>query len=281
VSAGGGAQNGAPRSRILQLGPERPTVEVLEAGEGAPLVFLHGAGGVPAWEGVLPLLAGEYHVYAPLLPGFGQSTGLDYLEDQFDLFLHCFDVIEALGIERPYLVGESMGGWIAAEMAALRPRDVGRLALAAPIGLWRDESPVEDLFGHLVPEMVPLLFHDPAGPGAQRMLALAALYSDKDDRSEEQIEALIALARGFRTAAKFLFPIPEHGLERRLWRITAPTLVLWGEGDRFIAPSYADIFAHAIGGACLRTIADAGHLIGLERPEPYAAAVLAWGRGVR
>jgi pimeloyl-ACP methyl ester carboxylesterase len=269
------------RVRLLELGPERPAIEVLEAGDGAPLVFLHGAGGVPAWEGVLPLLAREYHVYAPLLPGFGRSTGLEYLEDQFDLFLHGFDVIDALGLERPYLVGESMGGWMAAEMAALRPQSVGRLALAAPIGLWRDESPVEDLFGHMVHEMVPLLFHDQRSPAAQRMLALTELFSDKDDRTEDQIEMLLALARGFRTAAKFLFPIPEHGLEHRLWRITAPTLVLWGEQDRFIAPCYADIFAEKIRRACITLVPEAGHLVGLERPEASARAVLAWGRGER
>ncbi len=275
TSSGG---NAAARSRLLHLGAERPTIEVLEAGDGAPLVFLHGAGGVSEWEGVLPILATHYHVYAPLLPGFGRSTGLEYLDDQFDLFLHTFDVVDALGIERPYVVGESLGGWIAAEMAALRPRDVGRLALAAPIGLWRDESPVEDLFGHMVHEMVPLLFHDPTVPAAQRMLELTQLYSDKDDRSEDQIEQLIALARGFRTAAKFLFPIPEHGLERRLWRIQAPTLVLWGEGDRFIDPCYADIFGKKVAGARVEMIPNAGHLIGLERPQPYAEAVLAWGR---
>ncbi len=277
VTTNGGA-NGTARSRLVHLGSERPTIEVLEAGDGAPLVFLHSAGGVPLWEGVLPLLAAHYHVYAPLLPGFGRSTGLECLDDQFDLFLHTFDVVDALGIERPYVVGESLGGWIAAEMAALRPRDVGRLALVAPIGLWRDTSPVEDLFGHMVHEMVPLLFHDPTVPAAQRMLELTQLYSDKDDRSDDQIEQLIALARGFRTAAKFLFPIPEHGLERRLWRIQAPTLVLWGEGDRFIDPCYADIFGKKVAGARVEMIPNAGHLIGLERPQPYAEAVLAWGR---
>jgi pimeloyl-ACP methyl ester carboxylesterase len=228
---------------------------------------------------VLPLLAREYRVYAPLLPGFGRSTGLDLLEDQFDLFFHGFDVLEALGIERPYVVGESMGGWLAAEMAALRPKDVGRLALAAPIGLWRDEAPVADLFGHMVHEMVPLLFDDASGPAAQSMRALTQLYSDKDDRSEEQIEALIAIARGFRTAAKFLFPIPENGLERRLARITAPTLVLWGAGDRFIAPLYAGIFGERIAGARVHVVPGAGHLIALERPEIFADAVLRWGRG--
>jgi pimeloyl-ACP methyl ester carboxylesterase len=274
ASGNGGA---AVTSRLLEL--PAATVEVLEAGQGAPLVFLHGAGGIPLWDGVLPLLTREYHVYAPLLPGFGQSTGVDALDDQLDLFFHNFDVIEALGLERPYVVGESMGGWIAAEMAALRPKEVGRLVLAAPVGLWRDDAPVFDMFGTMVHEMVPYLFHDQSCPPAQRMLLLTQLFSDKDDRSEEQIDMLIALARGFRTVAKFLFPIPEHGLEKRLSRILAPTLILWGSHDRFIAPSYAGIFKEKIRGSELMMIENAGHLIGLERPEPVADAVLRWGRG--
>src|SRR5262249_60320012 len=122
-----------PSSRLLELGPGRPVIEVLEAGDGEPLLFLHGAGGVPAWEGALPALSRAFHVYAPLLPGFGRSARLEYLDDQCDLFFHGFDVMEARGICRPYVVGESLGGWMAAEMAALRPEEIGRLALAAPI----------------------------------------------------------------------------------------------------------------------------------------------------
>ena len=269
----------SPRSRVVVLGPGRPTVEVLEAGNGAPLLFLHGAGGIPVWEGVLPLLAAEYHVYAPLLPGFGQSTGLEALEDQWDLFLHGFDVMEALGLTRPYVVGESMGGWIAAEMAALRPKEIGRLALAAPVGLWRDEAPVADMFGMMTDELVPYLFHDTGCPAAQRMLGISSLFSDKDDRTQDQVEFLITMARGFRTAAKFLFPIPEHGLEKRLPRITAPTLVVWGAGDRFAPPLHARIFGDRIPGARLEMIENAGHLVGLERPGPYAEAVTRFGRG--
>jgi pimeloyl-ACP methyl ester carboxylesterase len=264
----------AARSRLLGLGSGRPTIEVLEAGDGPALLFLHGAGGVPAWQGVLPLLAQSFHVYAPLLPGFGRSTGLELLDDQLDLTLHGFDVIDALGLDRPYVVGESMGGWLAAEMAALRPKAIGRLALLAPIGLWRDEHPVADMFGLMTEEMVPLLFHDVTCPPARAMLAVSSLISDKDDRTEAQIETLIAMARGMRTAAKFLFPLPEAGLERRLWRITAPTLIVWGAEDRFVPPPYGRLFREHIWAARLETIGDCGHVIALEKPDPLAKVLI-------
>jgi pimeloyl-ACP methyl ester carboxylesterase len=260
-------------TRLLPLGEGRPTIEVFEAGSGPPLLFLHGAGGVPAWVGTLPLLAERFRVVAPLLPGYGRSTGLEYLDDQWELVLHQFDVLEALQIERPYVVGESMGGWIAAEMAALRPQAVGRLALLAPIGLWRDEHPVADMFGMTTPEMVPLLFHDLQAPAAQQMLALGALLSDKDDRSEAQIEMLIGIARGMRTAAKFLFPLPETGLERRLWRIRTPTLILWGSEDRFVPPAYGELFRDRIRAARLQLIPNAGHVLALEQPAAAARAI--------
>jgi pimeloyl-ACP methyl ester carboxylesterase len=268
-----------PQSRTLNLGDGRPAVEVFEAGEGAPLLFLHGAGGIVAWEGVLPLLSSKYHVYAPLLPGFGASTGLECLEDQFDLFMHGFDVIEALGLERPYVVGESFGGWLAAEMAALRPKEIGRLALMAPVGLWRDEAPVIDIFGMMPGELIPYLFHDQSCFAAQRMMMLTMLFNDKDDRTQEQVEILLAMSRGFRTVAKFLFPVPENGLERRLWRIEAPTLIVWGEQDRLISPIYADIFREKIANAEVMRILGAGHLIGLESPATLAEALLRWGQG--
>lgn len=269
----------SPRSRILDLGKNRPSIEILEAGEGPPLLFLHSAGGIYAWEGILPLLTRNFHVYAPLLPGFGQSTGLDRLEDQFDLFLLGFDIIEALGIERPYIVGESFGGWMAAEMAALRPREISRLALAAPVGLWRDEAPVADIFGKTIGELVPYLFYNQTCMAAMRMNMVTMLFSEEDDRSQEQVEILIAMSRGFQTVAKFLFPIPENGLERRLWRIKAPTLIVWGEQDRLISPTYAEIFSEKIAQSEVVKIPDTGHLIGLESPEPYAEAILRWGDG--
>lgn len=263
-----------PRTRLLELGIGKPTVEVLEAGDGPPLLYLHGIGGADGWPGALPRLSERFHVYAPLLPGFGRSTGIDFLDDQLDLFFHGFDVVEALGLERPAVLGESMGGWLAAEMAALRPKEIGRLVLTSPLGLWRDTAPPVDLFGLMTHELVPFLFHDTACPAAQAMLSVNQLLGKHDDRTDEQVEVLIAMARGMRTAAKFLFPIPERGLEKRLHRITARTLVVWGAEDRFVAPSYGDIVVQRIPHAELHRIPGAGHLVALERTAPYTDAVL-------
>ncbi len=162
---------------------------------------------------MLPLLSSKYHVYAPLLPGFGQSTGLEYLEDQFDLFLHGFDVIEALGLERPYVVGESLGGWMAAEMAALRPKEIGRLALAAPVGLWRDEAPVVDMFGMMPGELAPYLFHDHILLRGSADAWLTQLFSNKDDRTQEQIE--IADRDVARLPHRCQVPLPDSGERTR------------------------------------------------------------------
>src|SRR5262245_22281878 len=134
-------------------------VRVLEGGRGRPLVFLHGAGGFFAQNAFLDRLAERYHVLAPELPGYGESTGEELLEDMLDFTLHGWDVVAALGVERPYLVGHSMGGMIAAEMAALAPRDLQKLVLVGAAGLWLPEQPVPDVFSFLPHEYVSVLFH--------------------------------------------------------------------------------------------------------------------------
>ena len=101
---------------------------LLEGGTGPDLLFLHGAGGVTADDPFLDALAAKYHVYAPLLPGYGDSRGVPEIRDMLDVTLHTWDVVEALGLKDPILVGHSMGGMIAAEMAAIAPNEVSRLA---------------------------------------------------------------------------------------------------------------------------------------------------------
>lgn len=240
---------------------------VLEGGAGAPLVYLHGAGGILEADGLLSRLAASHRVYAPELPGFGESQGEDLLEDMLDFTLHGWDVVAALGVERPALVGHSLGGMIAAEMACVCPDDVSRLALLAPAGLWIDEHPVADIFSVLPQQLPALLFHD-AARGAE-MLSGGVDFSDDD--------ALIAFfvdnARRLGTAGKLLFPIPNRRLSKRLYRLRAETLLVWGESDRVMPPLYAEAWRRLAPGAGLVTVPEAGHMLTVEQPDEVAAAL--------
>src|SRR5262249_38118880 len=134
---------------------------VLEGGSGAPLVFLHGAGGLLRGNPFPHQLAQRHHALAPDRPGCGESTGEELLEDMLDFTLHGWDLIEALGLRQPHVVGHSMGGMIAAEMACVAPRDLGRLVLVSPAGLWLDGHPIPDIFALLPYRIAAARFHGP------------------------------------------------------------------------------------------------------------------------
>lgn len=242
-------------------------VPYLHGGEGPPLVFLHGAGGITPEDPFLAELARRYTVFAPFLPGYGETEDCADLRDMLDFTLHTWDVVEGLGLKDPVLVGHSMGGMIAAEMAAVAPHDVTRLALIAPAGLWLGDHPIPDVFSTLPFEMPALVFHD-AVKGAAMMTA--GLRMDDPDFLKTY---LIRNARQMGMAGKLLFPIPERGLAGRLYRIEAATTLIWGESDRLIPPIYGRAFAEAIPGSRLVTIPEAGHLVTLEKPAEAAAAV--------
>ena len=256
-----------PRSHLLDIAGGRRTVQVFEAGGGEPLVFLHGEGGVTADSRFLATLARDRRVFAPLLPGYGLSSGAETLRDMLAVTLHTFDVLDALGLERPVLVGHSLGGMIAAEMAALAPRDVERLGLIAPAGLWLDAHPVPDLFSTLPGELPALLFDDPEF-GARTMTE----GLDLDD--PKILEAfVVGHARQLAMASKLLFPLPDRGLAERLYRVRAKTVIVWGEEDRLIPPAYGEAFCRAIPGAELVVVPAAGHMAIVERPEAVVTAL--------
>ena len=242
-------------------------VRYLEGGAGEPLVFLHGAGGVTPDDPLLAELAMTHHVFAPYLPGYGETEDCPELRDMLDYTLLGWDLVKAFGLTNPILVGHSMGGMIAAEMAAIAPNDVSRLALIAPAGLWDDDHPIADLFATLPYEMPALLFHD-AEAGA------AMLTAGRDVSDPNFLQTyLVANARQLGMAGRILFPIPERGLAGRLHRIRARTVIIWGDSDRLIPPVYAHAFKKAILGAELVSIPEAGHMVTLERPRAVADAI--------
>jgi pimeloyl-ACP methyl ester carboxylesterase len=245
----------------------RVPVRYYEGGSGTPLVFLHGAGGLNMDLPFLDALAQRFHVYAPLVPGYGDSEECLELRDMLDFTLHTWDVVSALGLKDPVLAGFSMGGMIASEMAAIAPNDVSRLALIAPAGLWLDQHPIPDFFAMLPFELPPVLFYD-AEAGAKAMTAGV----DLSDPSFLQA-FLVQNARQLGAAGKILFPIPERGLASRLYRIRAKTQLIWGDSDKLIAPIYAQEFQRGIAGSSVTMIPQAGHLVPFEKPAEVVAAI--------
>ncbi|HZV48343.1 MAG TPA: alpha/beta hydrolase [Candidatus Dormibacteraeota bacterium] len=247
-------------------------VRVLEAGpqHGRPVIFLHGLTGLhdDRDRRFLDLLAERYHVLAPELPGYGESTGEELLEDMLDFSLHGWDVLAALGLTRsqPALVGHSLGGMIAAEMACLAPELVGKLVLVSALGLWLDEQPIPDVFSFLPFEFGDYLFHDPERG--------AAVLTGVDFEETEALQSfLVANARRLGTAGKMLFPIPDRRTSKRLYRLTTDTLVVWGESDRLTPPAYARRWAELLPCATAVHLAGAGHMVPYEQPEALAREV--------
>ena len=242
-------------------------VRYFEGGSGPDLVFLHGAGGLTAEDPFLAALARTHHVYAPLIPGYGDSEECPEIRDMLDFTLHGWDVVAALGLKDPLLVGHSMGGMIAAEMAAVAPNDVSRLALICPAGLWDDEHPIADLFSLMPYEMPQMLFHD-----VEAGAAMLTAGRNVEDPNFLQTY-LVANARQLGMAGRILFPIPERGLAQRLHRIKAKTVIVWGDSDRLVPPFYAHGFKKGIAGSELVSIPEAGHMVILEKPQAVAEAV--------
>jgi pimeloyl-ACP methyl ester carboxylesterase len=222
-------------------------------GRGDALLFLHGAGGLRGWEPFLAELARQFTVYAPAHPGFETSTGIDHIDDVLDLVIYYNDFLDALGLDAVHVVGHSMGGMIAAELAALSPHRVRKLVLVNAVGLWLDEQPVADFFAMTPDQLAAALWHDPQSDVARAMMAVP-----QDEKA--QLEALLLRSQHLATAGKFLWPIPDKGLKKRLHRIQAPTLILWGQSDGLVPPIYAQEFQRRIAGAQVAVMQRCGHM---------------------
>jgi pimeloyl-ACP methyl ester carboxylesterase len=238
---------------------------VWEAGKGEPLAFFAGLGGAPRWSPFLEKLATRRRVVVPSLPGFPGGEGHDRLDDTADWVAATLDLLDAVRLERCDLVGASVGGMLAAEVAAFCRPLVRKLVLIAPYGLFDANDPVTDFFAQTPDATAGLLCAQPV-----KLKAEWAMPEGGD-----VLDFQVGQTRAAEAAARLLWPLGDRGLAKRLHRITAPTLLLWGEQDRLIPPSYAKRFASGIAGpTTLRQIPGAGHLAQIDAPEAVAQAVL-------
>ena len=248
----------------------RVPIRVHVNGAGPAVVFFHGPWGL-TWGPFLDALARQFTVYAPEHPGTtpGDPDAIQHVDHLWDLVL-CYDeLLEQLRLPDVMLAGHSFGAMVACEVAALQPARVKRLALIDPIGLWRDDAPVVNWMLLGPAEMPAHVFHQPDGPAAQAMFAVPA-------EAEAGALARTRLTWAMGATGKFIWPIPDKGLKKRIHRITAPTLLLWGEHDRLVPRAYAKEFAGRLKDTRLEVVPGAGHAPHLEQPEATARAVQAF-----
>ncbi|MGE3270828.1 MAG: alpha/beta fold hydrolase [Chloroflexota bacterium] len=241
---------------------------VQKAGSGSPVLYLHGAEGpLTGWPHFLDLLSAHCQIIAPDLPGFGESTGGERLEDILDLSIYLQDLLDALSLERVSIVGHDLGGMAAAELAAVADRRVTSLVLIAPLGLWADDDPILDFYATPRDDLTPLSWHDPHSAAATAVLA-------RPETDEAAHRAGLMLNRNLAASTRFLWPIPDRGLTRRIHRVSAPTLLVWGDSDGVVPPSYGPRWQHALKDARLAGIPGAGHFPMLEQASLTADYVV-------
>lgn len=252
----------APEVRRLKLWRDHVETEVEIAGRGPDLVYLHGPWGLGPDRAFAARLAADHRVFAPKFPGTsrGDPDAVHALDSWLDLVVYCGELFDRLELDAPAVVGHSFGGLLAAEFAAAAPRSVGRLVLIDPVGLWRDDAPVQNWMILADKVRRSSLFADPDGAAARH-------FFDVPAEEAQRVEALSQFVWAQACTGKFVWPIADRGLSKRIHRIAAPTLIVWGDADRIIAPVYGKEFAQRIAGARLEMIDRAGHLPHLERPD--------------
>jgi pimeloyl-ACP methyl ester carboxylesterase len=244
------------------------TLALRRAGAGEPVLFLHGTDGLVEWPGMLDTLAQRYDVVAPDHPGFGDTALADWMGDISDLAYVYLDAIAALGLTGIHVIGHSLGGWIALEMAVRSVERLRSLTLLSSAGIHVKGVPKADIF-MIDPEEQALLAYADPQRGAE-----AAERAGAEKYQRVAILNRIASAR-FGWHPRFFNPRLQHWLHR----VQVPTHIVWGEQDRIIPPAYAQALHDLIPGSSVTSIANAGHLPHLERPKETTDAVERFLRG--
>lgn len=237
-------------------------LHVRRGGKGPPIVVLHRDIGAPDNPAFYDALAAHHDVIVPNHPGYGTSPRADWLASVRDLAALYRGMMGDLGLESATLVGLGFGGWIAAEMASFAPHDTPRLVLAGAMGI---KPPVGDicdqaLIGYI--EYVKEGCHDPATFGR--------IYGERPT-TEQLVLWDLCREMSFRLAWKpYMFNL---SLPQLLRGVKSQALIVWGDDDRIVPPSAGAVYADALPNARQVTIANAGHLIELERAEEFALTI--------
>ncbi|GAC1344588.1 MAG: alpha/beta hydrolase [Ktedonobacteraceae bacterium] len=236
---------------------------VFEAGPPAapPLLYLHGTNLGNLWLDYHTALSQNFHVFAPDTPGFGLTERPDWMRDMSDYILFFRDLLDELGLAQPRVVGHSLGGWMAAEMAVWYPERIKKLVLANAAGIRVKGTPIGDLFAMNPQEVISACFDDFAA--AMPLMP-----------PEVNVDYLFTQYRQFTTLASLAWnPNYDPKLARRLAYVKTPTLVIWGRNDRLIPVAYADAFHHLITNSEQVILAGTGHMPMFEKTQEWCKII--------
>jgi pimeloyl-ACP methyl ester carboxylesterase len=248
--------------------------QVFRGGSGRPLLYLHSATGEAAGQPALEELADSFEVVAPLFPGFGESEGIDRIDGPEDAAFHLLDLLDSMALDRPAVVGTSLGGWLALELACRWPERLSALVLVNPVGLHVEGAPIKEIFGRDPGELADDLFADQSHPMAQAAHQFSAMGQVGEVPFELVKPLLQALAATARIGWRPYLHNPK--LAGRLHRVTVPALIVHGAEDRLVPAAHGRRYAELLPSARLVDVAGAGHLLTLERPAELARLTREW-----
>jgi pimeloyl-ACP methyl ester carboxylesterase len=245
-------------------------IETVDKGRGRPLLFLHPGIGLDPAAPVLDRLAEKARLIAPSHPGFGGSEQPRSFNNIDDLAYFYLDLLDTLDLKDAAVVGVSLGGWIAAEMAVKSTQRISHLVLANAVGIKvsdRETRDIVDIFAKTEKELNELAYFDPA-------------VAARDYKAMPEADVRVA-ARNREATARYGWSPYLHDpkLKSRLHRIRVPTLFLWGTADRVLSDGYGRAYAAAVPGARFETIERAGHYPHIEQPDAFARMVSAFIEG--
>src|SRR3954451_17061585 len=245
-------------------------IRLLRGGSGTPIVFLHGAGGHTGWMGFLEELSQRFAVFAPEHPGFGQSDDPPWLDNVADLAYFYLDLLKALGLDRVHLIGTSLGGWAAAEMAVPNTARIPSLTLVGAVGITTggitaNGETIPDTFRMPDDENLRRYYADPER-AARRSADLARALADPAVRA--------TVAKNRATVTRLAYRPHFHNPELKKWlhRIDLPTLLIWGEADRLVPPVFGEAYRALIPNSRFVVLHGAGHAPFDEQKDEFLAA---------
>jgi pimeloyl-ACP methyl ester carboxylesterase len=235
-------------------------IRLMRGGAGAPLLFLHGAGGAGIWLPCMARLAKKFDVIAPEHPGFGASDTPEWLDTIGDLANFYLDFLDELELSGVHLIGSSLGGWIAADLAVRNGSQLASLTLIGAAGIYVHGVEQVDTFLSSEEQRIRAMFYDQD---------LAEVVVAMSKRRELEDAAL----KNQMMTAKLAWQPRYHDPHLRKWlhRIKLPTLLVWGENDRLFPPAYAVAYQQLIPGAKTVILPHCGHLPHVEQGDAFVA----------